>query len=359
MIEPKLALDEMHSVFQHALRKALIEHGDGEMDENQIEEIVVDAVTEVSEMMTDEVHRSLSDGSGKMLEERRDEARRFAERNLERWRQGFDLLERLIVISEDIGDAVNRKLRPEAARNNDALFEVLISNHSRAVVVSREILALMLAGYPDGALSPWRTLHEIAVESTFVKEAGREMAERYILQTDVVAHKRALNYMEYHARAGLDPMDPAKLDRIKARHDEIVATDPRFRHQYGWAAEALGKAQPTFFDLEEATGLDHWRPRYKWASLNTHGGYGQHLKSLGVSESKKQVLLVGPSNSGMTDPGQMTAISLTLATSPITQLVETIDGPVYLKVMSRTSDEVGEAFWAVQRDAEQADDSPD
>lgn len=123
----------------------------------------------------------------------------------------------------------------------------------------------------------------------------------------------------------------------------MIAEDRRFKEQYGWAAIALNRDKVTFFDIEEAAGLSHWRPRYKWATINTHGGYGEH-SALGRSESRQGVLLSGESNSGMADPGHMTAITLTSATFPITQLAPTIDGEIYIKIMLRLSSETGEAF---------------
>jgi hypothetical protein len=81
-------------------------------------------------------------------------------------------------------------------------------------------------------------------------------------------------------------------------------------NEYGWASEALQNPRPSFAQLEKAVGLDHWRPRYRWASQHTHGGYRPSHAMLAMAETAEQVHLVGQSNSGFTDPIQMTAISL-------------------------------------------------
>jgi hypothetical protein len=118
-------------------------------------------------------------------------------------------------------------------------------------------------------------------------------------------------------------------------------------YDWGCAAPALAKDKPTFFDLETHLGLDHWRPRYKWASQDTHGTYRHPAALLAMSEAKETLLLVGPSNSGLTDPAHMTAISLVLATNALVQISPTIDRLVCMKILLGISDEIGETFFAV------------
>ena len=118
-------------------------------------------------------------------------------------------------------------------------------------------------------------------------------------------------------------------------------------HDWGWAAPAICKDRATFFDIEESLDLDHWRPRYKWAAQDTHGAYRPPAVLLGMSEAKEPLLLVGPSNSGLTDPAHMTAISLVLATNALVQLSPTLDRLVAMRVLLTISDQIGEAFFAV------------
>lgn len=337
-------LDDIHSAFQAALEEVIRDRGDDKPDEATLAKIVREASADFVPKMSETIYADLDERAPEMLIERREIRRRFVERNVRRWQAGFDLLERMIVISEEIGQAVSNSLREDAVNDDNPLFEALITNHARAVVVAREILALMVAGFPDGALGRWRTLHEIAVESGFILKHGVDAARRYIWQEHVAAYQRAANYMEYHERANLSPYSAEELEEFKVQRDAVVAKDERFSKLYGWAAITLDKKQVNFFDIEEAAGLSHWRPRYKWATTNTHGGYGDHL-SLARSESASPVLLSGESNSGMTDPGHMTAITLTTATFPVTQLAPTLDGEIFIQIMLRLSSETGKAFW--------------
>lgn len=333
-------LDDFQQILESELAVAL-ERSEKELD---VEALVQSMLGPMLDQVTDVLYDGLAKRSKRMLRDHRRMRRGFVRRNVKRWRAGFDLLERLIVISGETGSTINNTLRPQAAENNDALFEALISNHARAVQVSREIFALMIAGFPDGAMARWRTLHEIAVIAMFLSHAGRETAERYILHDHVTAYKRAKNYMEHHQRANLGPIEPEVMQALQAAHDNVLRDDLRMQQDYGWAAKALGKDRPTFFDLELATELDHWRPRYKWATTNTHGAYRLHNSTLATSEAEESVLSVGESNSGMTDPAHMTAISLKLATMPVIMLEPNVDRLAVAMVMQRLSDEIGDTF---------------
>jgi hypothetical protein len=337
--------------YQHLLEAELaaaIEQG-ADPDAN-VEEIVQRVIGKMLPQITDQLHAALADRSAGMLREHRRLRRAFLRRNFKRWRAGFDLLERLIVISQETGSAINNTLRPKAVAANDAMFEALVVNHARGVQVAREILALMITGFPDGAMGRWRTLHEIAVVATFISHADRQTAERYILQDHVTSYRRAVNYMEHHERANLEPIEPQVMAELKAAYDRALKFDPRMKNDYGWAAEELKKDKPTFADLELATELDHWRPRYKWATVNTHGAYRRIMSTLAMSESEAPVLLVGESNSGMTDPAHMTAISLNLITMPLILLEPNIDRLAIAMVMQRLSDEIGETFWQLDQE---------
>jgi hypothetical protein len=344
-------LDGFQQILEAELAAAIERQGEAQTN---TQELVQRVMGEMLPTITDKLYASFARRSPAMLREHRKLRKGFVRRNVRRWHEGFDLLERQIVISEETGSAINNTLRPKAAEENDALFEAVIANHARGVQVAREILVLMIAGFPDGAMGRWRTLHEIAVVAQFILHAGKETAERYILHDHVTSYRRALNYMEHHERANLEPIDPEVIEHLKAAYDEVLKIDPRLKGDYGWAALALNKDKPTFAHLEEATGLDHWRPRYKWATVNTHGAYRTHNSTLGTSESEVPVMLVGESNSGMTDPAHMTAISLNLVTMPVILLEPNLDRLAIANVLERLSDEIGETFWRVDRETFEA-----
>lgn len=340
-------LDDYQSMIDSMVAEAIAKHGEDVVTSDLVGKVIDEALPDIANSL----YETLSRSAGKMLREHRSLRRGFVSRNVRRWREGFDLLEQLIVLSQETGEAINKALRPRAATENDALFEATISNHARAVQVAREILVLMVNGFPDGALGRWRTLHEIAVVTAFVADAGQETAERYILHRRVAEYRRAKNYMEYHQRAQLDPYSVEEMDRLKDDHDAIVAKHgAAMKEDHGWASDALGKPRPTLYDLEKAVGLDHWRPRYKWATANTHAPYRPWDATLAASENGGAVLLVGESNSGMTDPAHMTALSLSVATMPVIMLEPNVDRLIMALIIQRLSREIGETFDRLDRD---------
>lgn len=341
-------LDDYQKLFEAELARMFTEK---EKSEDEILELLPEFYEGILREITDNLYADFEKRAPAMLREHRALRRGFMKRNFGRWRRGFDLLECLIVISQEAGSAINNALRPIAVLNGDAIFEAIIPNHARAIQISREILTLMMAGFPDGALARWRTLHEIAVVSLFLSEHGQRIAERYILHDHVTAWKRAKSYMEHHERANLGPIDKETLDRLEANSKDIMGRfGDSMKEDYGWAAPALNKTRPTFADLEKATRLDHWRPRYKWATQNTHGSYRSLGSTLATCESEQPVLSVGESNSGMTDPAHMTAISLNAATLPVIMLEPNLDRLAVAKIMERLSDEIGETFLRLDRE---------
>ena len=138
--------------------------------------------------------------------------------------------------------------------------------------------------------------------------------------------------------------DHGVLDRA---HDQPVAKTVVATYQAN--APPIGKKAPTLLDIEEFTGLDHWRPRFKWASQHTHGGHRPFGTMLGTAESKSAVLLAGQSNSGLVDPLHMTAITLTHITVSLLLSRPNTDRLVCTKVLMGLSDDVGSEALKVDR----------
>jgi hypothetical protein len=90
----------------------------------------------------------------------------------------------------------------------------------------------------------------------------------------------------------------------------IAKYGPDFaKGDYGWAGHHLGKTKPTFRNIEAAMQIDHFRAHYRLASHNVHANPKGVFFKLGTL-AESQVLLAGPSNAGLADPGHGAAISL-------------------------------------------------
>ena len=87
----------------------------------------------------------------------------FRQRLRVRWEKPLDLLKIIISVAIEVGDTQRKNQRRSRSRKNLYTRAVLTLLHARSCQVTREIVALIEAGYADGAMARWRTLHEISV----------------------------------------------------------------------------------------------------------------------------------------------------------------------------------------------------
>ncbi len=289
----------------------------------------------------------------KMLADHRKLDAGFRRRCYKRWKGGLDQLQMFIVMSEEFGSTFNERERPRAVREQNYTFEATVALHARAIRVSNEILTLLREGYPDGALSRWRTLHEIAVVATFLAQNDREVSKRFIAHRGIVSAKALKQYVEFLPRSNMTPLEPGNLEAAEALRASLIEEfGPEFDEEMGWAYPIINKAKRiNLYDLEVVTGLDHWRPRFKWASDDIHVGAKPYHASLGAAETPldQPVLLTGQSDSAFTDPAHMFVISLNLANHALPEAYRTDDDRMVLMALRLLDNLVGETFLEIDR----------
>lgn len=283
--------------------------------------------------------------------------RKGFERRLEkRWRLPLRLLEIYQLTVHEAGEEFNRQYRPEAAANNDIVFDVLTRLHARACQIGLEVTVLLKAGLADGAHARWRTLHEVAIVAMFIDQYGRDVAERYLRHATVESYKSALQYRRYYSELGLEPLADEDFDAIQAEYQEAL-TDygDEFKTEYGWASNALNKRRPTFSDIEKAVNLDKWRGHYKMASHNVHANPKGITFKLGLARNDGGILLAGVSNKGLTEPAHGTALSLLQITSTLLLTKANIDTLVRCRVLMILQKEIGDEFLKVEKELDEQD----
>lgn len=289
-----------------------------------------------------------------MLKERNRLDEGFRKRCYKRWKPGMDMLKMFLVMSQEFGSTFNERARPQAVADLNYKFEAIVALHARSVRVANEILALLREGFPDGALSRWRTLHELAVIAIFLAQNDREVSKRFIAHRGIINCKALKQYQEYLPRSNMTPLEPGDIDLAESQREALIQEfGKEFGEEMGWAFPAIQKRKSiNLYDLELATGLDHWRPRFKWASDDIHASAKPYHASLGAAEvaSDKPVLLVGPSNSAFTDPAHMCAISLNLANHALPEEYRTEDEEMQLLALRILSDVLGKTFLELDRE---------
>lgn len=184
----------------------------------------------------------------------------------------------------------------------------------------------------------------------FISQNAPEIALRYLSSFHFQALRAARQLNEFAERAGMEPFPDGEIEAMERDCAALEAQiGDRLKRDYDWAAPAFGGASPTFDRIEEAVGMDHWRPRYRWASQHNHGGHRPLMKLLGMCESTDPLFLVGPSNSGFVDPLHMSAISLMQLFSTFLLLQSNLDRILMIDIIRTFVDELGSVAFEVEK----------
>ncbi len=82
---------------------------------------------------------------------------------------------------------------------------------------------------------------------------------------------------------------------------------------FHWARKCTGFSK--LEKLREVVGFSKWSSNYKLVSRNVHADFRQMDSLFAMEEASETLLLVGPSNSGLTLPAHMTAITMNQITN--------------------------------------------
>lgn len=185
------------------------------------------------------------------------------------WPQSLPLLRTFLALASDISTKFYYEYR-QKNRGHDSLFAVLHELQARGCQVAGAIFVLLRAGYADDAFARWRTLHEIAIVSTFILKYRKQNAAAL-----------------YHQHGFTDPKD----------------------HK-GWAANILGENRVGIKKLEQETGLDQMNNLYLAANFNVHiDSFGSSIRQ-SLSHRQDMVYAAGASVYGLGLVGHTTANSL-------------------------------------------------
>ncbi len=289
---------------------------------------------------------SLKNSAPEMLKEEQQQNAGFKARHLARWETPLHLLEIMWRCAQEAGEAHAHSGGPDGV--DPLVFDTLCVFHPKALLITKEIICLLESGFADGALARWRALHEVAVTARFIATHDGATARDYRLSGLCSDYMAAMKYNEHAQKNQVEPLTEAQIESM--RRACVAAEEKagrRLHKDLDWAKPALGfeaKSNATFFSLEKAVGMDHWRPRFKWACQHNHAGFTHPNSLLGMSEATQLMHQIGPSNSGLADPLHMTAISLLHMTTAFL-----LTGPhcvgrlLIVATLKCLSDELGEA----------------
>lgn len=286
------------------------------------------------------LYRTLIETAPDMLTDRRKERESFERRNFQRWRKAFDLIETIWVSCEELGRNFNQHNRPTAVAEQDYVFEAMVHLHAKALLVTAEIICLLRGGFADGALTRWRTLYETSVIAVLMRQEGQELALRYL------AHSRVQAWNEAQEEEG--ETDEGRRLKVQAEY-AIEKFGPELKRRNGWACAITGQKYPTFEKLAELAGKADGKSLYHHASLHVHSNHRALDELLGMSEAQEDILLVGPSNSGMVGPLTLTSMSVVEITSLLLLTRPNLDRLAFVNSLLRMASRVDKLASGIER----------
>jgi len=310
-------------------------------------------IKEIVPEFSKKIMKTLYTTSNKMLDSQRKIQKGFENRLYKRWKKPLELFECYIKVSLKCGEQQRIKLNKITNDKNRSIHEALIKIHARSLQISNEILVLLRTGYADGANSRWRSLHELAVISFFLHENNNnEISRRYLEHEIVRAFKEAEDYRVYCKKLGYAPISKKEFNKIKREKEKICRKyGDRFQDDYGWIPSSI-LPNRNFRALEEYVNLSKFRPFYNLSCDSVHGG-AKGFYRLGIMhEYQNRVLLVGPSNYGLADPIQNTAISLSHITVCLLSLKPDFENIIQMNVILSYVNDIGTKAVDIQKSIE-------
>ena len=235
-------------------------------------------------------------------------------------------------------------------------LDTLLGLHVRACQVTAEIINLLEAGYADGAMARWRTLHELAVVADLIHDEGDELARRYLDHNIIDQKKAADKYMEVVKVTDYAPISDSELHQLEKDYQNALDKHGNdFRREYGWASNVIGNPNPKFVDLIKKTNRETLQSYYKMASFNVHAN-SRSLFYRQTSMASHSGLIAGSSNAGIEEPAIQTAYILCQITSNLTSNIDTtLDDLIALQTLVRLRDKANKGFNEAARQLDEED----
>lgn len=270
---------------------------------------------------------------------------------LELWGDALSGIKYLNKISLELGYLFDKEHKGKSI--NLYKYYTIKKIHGRTIQIAEEIEVLLENGYPNGALSRWRSLYELQILlEYFALKQDDELYKMYYDHSIYSAYKfersrRKEGYKNYTTKAFNELRD--SVEKIKVEYDMS-----KFKEDLGWAYKYIPQNVPNrkrlyFSDIERQVDPENkLKLYYKRACAMTH------LDSFGTFENMSVLdnfaaTPVGPSNCGLSEPGQLTAISICRIMAAYNQLMHTTLGDIILMIVSGQEKFILEAFSSAQK----------
>jgi hypothetical protein len=288
------------------------------------------------------------------LEASREIEKEFEGAVLRTWERPLDLLDLLLNICLEVSTDFISESGSGGSSKRSYVQRALARQQANACLVFNEILHLLKSGFPNGAHSHWRTLHELACLSYLISNHGDDVAKRFLDYEAVEVYFQAEAISEHQKKMECASLSKKDLKAVKKGFkamEKIYGADfvKKSTYPYGWIPRTVLKTR-SFKEIEKSVGLDTFRPYYDLAGYTVHGGQNGLIFKLGIMKNKNKhlVIPVGPSNYGLAEPGKSAAISLGQVTACLLLSGSGIKRLVIVEALRNLVDEICDAFSGIE-----------
>lgn len=368
-----MGLSDFENILNEEIEKIIREKAEAgeEIDKDKLDSVIqklysIDSVNEQAEPF----FQSLKTDTPRRVEEERLIIQEFESRLQHRWLEPFYYLSITIKLVEEVGtDIIDEYIEKNDSLQNgsykvDESFDLLLKIFGKAVVTGKEIITLLKSGFPDGAMSRWRSLHEynIYFQNLTKNRDDKNFTENLIKkykEYSIVERYKEIN--KYHKKDKNFKIDDEYYDIIEKEYLEVLEINGKgFDKQNAWAQSLFPnklKKSPIYFsDLEKNVEIDHLAVYYQQANYQIHASPTGIFNSLGDLKEDGQSqygVVFGPSNYGLSIPGQLTAISLMQLATSLLLLDSNLDRIIRITILQKFVDLVTEKFTEVQLEIEE------
>ncbi|ASM52354.1 hypothetical protein PESP_b0851 [Pseudoalteromonas espejiana DSM 9414] len=238
-----------------------------------------------------------------------------------KWGNLLGLLNSYICFSIWFNEVNNKALSLIIQEEENHLAVVLFSLHSRSCLIAKEILILLKNGYPDAAISRWRTLNEVTTTLYFIIENGPDCAKKFLDHNIVdeynslkILKKSKENYPDRLAHLNFDSNIFEDLENKVKNLKSLYGSN--FSSDYGWIEGFVPKGERYGYrTIEKAVELDHILPFSKLANQYVHASSKSMFSSLS-SKSGEDISFDGGIY-GLELPIDCTLLSLNLINTKV------------------------------------------
>ena len=271
---------ELQDIFATAILQSFVDNKHRLPNAQEVSKLMKKVMTpDFLRRMAQPIIKELDHTASEMLSEQGLYRTSFEARLYKKWHEPLDLLESLIKIATETGEEKDKLLAKSTDHTNKYQRSALIQLHARSVQIANEILTLLKTGYADGANARWRSLYELVVIASYLRDQNNDVSERYLAHYTMKLFKDTRDYQKACRKLGCLPLKRSEVNSIERRHDSLIARFGRefeYRSGYDWVPRATlknkRKGYITFRDLENQANFSKWRPFYNLSSNAIHSG---------------------------------------------------------------------------------------